>query len=114
MGAPTFKDCLAADISAVFLNKMEFADTHTINGKKMTALVDDNELQERDKFKMVGVGGGGTAYKATRMVYVAKADFGRRPALGVIVNLDGRDYRVAQGTTEEAGILAIALEANRT
>lgn len=48
------------------------------------------------------------------MVYVAKADFGRRPALGVIVNLDGRDYRVAQGTTEEAGILAIALEANRT
>ena len=114
MGAPTFKDCLAADISAVFLNKMEYADDHIINGKTMTAMVDDNELQERDKFKLVGVGGGGTAYKATRMVYVAKADFGRRPALGSTVNLDGRDYRVAQGTTEEAGILAIALEANRT
>ena len=114
MGAPTFKDCLVADISAVFLNKMELADTHTINGKKMTALVDDNELQERDKFKLVGATAGGTAYKATRMVYVAKADFGHRPALGATVNLDGRDYRVAQGTTEEAGILAIALEANRT
>ena len=114
MGAPTFKECLAADIPAVFLNKMEFADTHTINGKKMTALVDDNELQERDKFKLVGATAGGTAYKATRMVYVAKADFGHRPALGATVNLDGRDYRVAQGTTEEAGILAIALEANRT
>ena len=114
MGAPTFKDCLAADISAVFLNKMEFADTHTINGKKMTALVDDNELQERDKFKLVGATAGGPGYKATRMVYVAKADFGHRPALGATVNLDGRDYRVAQGTTEEAGILAIALEANRT
>ncbi len=114
MGAMTFKDCVAADISAVFLNKMEFADAHTINGKKMTALVDDNELQERDKFKLVGAAAGGTAYKAARMIYVAKAEFGRRPALGVIVNLDGRDYRVAQGTTEEAGILAIALEANRT
>lgn len=114
MGAPTFKECLATDISAVFLNKMEFADDHIINGKKMTALVDDNELQERDKFKLVGATAGGTAYKATRMVYVAKADFGHRPALGATVNLDGRDYRVAQGTTEEAGILAIALEANRT
>ena len=114
MDAPTFKDCVAADISGVFLNKMEFADDHTINGKKMTALVDENELQERDKFKLVGATAGGTAYKATRMVYVAKADFGHRPALGATVNLDGRDYRVAQGTTEEAGILAIALEANRT
>lgn len=114
MDAPTFKDCVAADIPAVFLNKMEFADDHIINGKKMTALVDDNELQERDKFKLAGAAAGGTGYKATRMVYVAKADFGHRPALGVIVNLDGRDYRVTQGTTEEAGILAIALEANRT
>ena len=103
MDAPTFKDCVAADISGVFLNKMEFADDHTINGKKMTALVDENELQERDKFKLVGAAAGGTGYKAVR-----------RPAMGVIVNLDGRDYRVAQGTTEEAGILAIALEANRT
>ena len=114
MGAPTFKECVAADIPAVFLNKMEFADDHIINGKKMTALVDDNELQERDKFKLAGAAAGGTGYKATRMVYGAKADFGHRPALGVIVNLDGRDYRVTQGTTEEAGILAIALEANRT
>lgn len=114
MDAPTFKDCVAADISGVFLNKMEFADDHTINGKKMTALVDENELQERDKFKLLGAAAGGTGYTATRMVYVAKADFGHRPALGATVNLDGRDYRVAQGTTEEAGILAIALEANRT
>ena len=114
MGAPTFKECVAADIPAVFLNKMEFADDHIINGKKMTALVDDNELQERDKFKLAGAAAGGTGYKATRMVYVAKADFGHRPALGVIVNLDGRDYRVTQGTTEEAGILAIPQAANRT
>lgn len=114
MGAMTFKDAVAADISTVFLNNLEFADTHTINGKEMTALVDDNELQERDKFKLLGAAGGGTAYKATRMVYVAKADYGKRPALGSTVNLDGREYRVVQGTTEEAGILAIALEANRT
>lgn len=114
MGAPSFKDCIAADISTVFLNRLEFAETHTVNGKEMAVLVDENELQERDKFKLLGAGPGGTAYKATRMIYVAKPDFGPRPALGALINLDGREYRVGDGTTEEAGMLAIALEANRT
>jgi hypothetical protein len=113
MGAPSFKDCIAADVANVFLNRMEFADAHTVNGQEMTVLVDENELQERDKFKLLGATQGGT-YKATRMIYVAKAEFGPRPALGVTVNLDGREYRVADGTTEEAGILAIALEAARS
>lgn len=35
MGAPTFKECLAADLPT-FLNPDEFADIHTINGKEMT------------------------------------------------------------------------------
>lgn len=114
MGAPSFKDCIAADVGAVFLNGQEFAGLHTVNGKQMTVVVDENELQERDKFKLLGAGPGGTGYKATRMIYVAKAEYGHRPALASTVNLDGREYRVAEGTTEEAGILAIALEALRT
>ncbi len=113
MGAPSFKDCIASDVAGVFLNRMEFADTHTINGQEMTVLVDENELQERDKFKLLGANQGGT-YKSTRMIYVAKTEFGPRPALGATLNLDGREYRVADGTTEEAGILAIALEALRS
>ncbi|MEG2175606.1 MAG: hypothetical protein RRY97_01930 [Oscillibacter sp.] len=113
MGAPSFKDCIAADVSNVFLNRLEFADKHTVNGKEMTVLVDENELQERDKFKLLGANQNGT-YKATRMIYVAKSEFGPRPALTATINLDGREYRVAPGTTEEAGILAIALEAVRS
>lgn len=114
MGAPSFKDCIAADVTATFLNHLEFADAHTVNGREMTVLVDENELQDRDKFSLLGATPGGTTYKATRMIYVAKVEFGKRPALGSTVNLDGREYRVAQGTTEEAGILAIALEALRS
>lgn len=114
MGAPSFKDCIAADVGAVFMNPQEFGEPHTVNGKTMTVIVDENELQERDKFKLLGAGPGGTNYKAARMIFVAKAEFGARPALGVPLNLDGREYRVAAGTTEEAGILAIALEAFRS
>jgi hypothetical protein len=113
MSAPSFKDCVAADIAGVFLNGAEFAESHTVNGKSMTVLVDENELQERDKFKLLGAGQSGT-YKATRMIYVSKAEFGPRPALGSTVILDGREYRVADGTTEEAGVLVIALEAVRS
>lgn len=35
-----FKDIIANDIDSVFLNLNEFADTATIDGKKMTVVVD--------------------------------------------------------------------------
>lgn len=111
MGAPSFKECLAADISTVFLNRLEFADLHTIDGREMTVLVDENELLERNK----GKGGShmdGT-YKARRLIYVKKTEFGARPALGKNLALDGRHYRV-DDCTEEAGMLAIELEAVRS
>ena len=93
MGAPTFKEQIAADISTTFLNCLEFADTHTVNGKEMAAVVDDNELLERDKAKIMAAQTEGT-YKARRLVYVAKADFGPRPAQGVVLTLDGKAYKV--------------------
>ena len=111
MGAPSFKESIAADVSTVFLNKLEFADLHTVNGKKMTVLVDDNELLERDKAKM-GTHMDGL-YKSRRLIYVAQKDFGPRPAIKSVLTLDGRVFRVAD-CTAEAGILAIELEAAKT
>ncbi len=112
MGAPSFKECIAADVFNVFLNRLEFADTHTVNSKKMTVLVDDNELLERDKAKLLGTQANGL-YKSRRLIYVAQADFGRRPAIGANLTLDGAVYRV-RDCTAEAGILSIELEAAKT
>lgn len=111
MGAPSFKDLVAADVSAVFLNKLEFADAHTIDGRAMAVLIDENELLERDKAKM-GTHMDGL-YKSRRLIYVSKLEFGPRPNQGKIIALDGRPFRVAD-CTEEAGILAIELEATKT
>jgi len=111
MGAPSFKDIVTADVSAVFLNKLEFADAHTVDGREMAVLIDENELLERDKAKMgTHVDG---LYKSRRLIYVAKSEFGPRPAYGKILALDGRPFRVAD-CTEEAGVLAIELEATKT
>lgn len=111
MGAPSFKDQIAADIFGTFLNAQEFADTHTVNGKEMTVVVDDNELLERDKSRLgTHVDG---LYKSRRLIYVAREAFGPRPAIGAMLNLDGRQYKVTD-CTEEAGVLAIELGATRT
>ena len=105
MGAPSFKDCVAADIHGVFLNTQEFADTHTIDGRKMDAVV------ERDAARG-GVHTDGT-YRTRRLLYVDKTDYGGRPMSGKILNLDGREYRVVQ-EDEAAGVLTIEIEAIRT
>lgn len=111
MGAPSFKEQIAADISGVFLNEQEFADKHTIDGKEMTVVVDENELLERDKARM-GTHQDGL-YKSRRLIYVSREEFGPRPPIGKQLNFDGRLFRVAD-CTEEAGMLAITLEAARS
>lgn len=47
------------------------------------------------------------------VTYVARAEFGPRPAIGAMLDLDGRQYKV-KDSTEETGILAIELEAVRS
>ena len=41
-----FKDMIAADVHAVFLNTEEFSDLHNINGKDMPVQEDSNEQIE--------------------------------------------------------------------
>lgn len=112
MAAPTFKELLAADISNVFLNLNEFAEIRLINGKKMAVMVDDNELLERDKATALGAQLTGT-YKVRRLIYVSKEEFGPRPAQDALLTMGTKEYRV-KSCTEEAGILALELEAVRS
>ena len=111
MNAQSFKEQIQADISNVFLNGEEFGALHTVNGKQLTAVIDDNELLERDKSR-VGMHTDGL-YQSRRLLYVKKADYGPRPAVGAALSLDGRMCRV-KGCTEEAGVLAIEVEAVKT
>ena len=93
------------------VNGQEFADTHTIDGREMDAVVDDDALLERDAARG-GVHSDGI-YRVRRLLYVAKADYGGRPPSGKRLNLDGREYRVVQAD-DAAGMLTIEIEANRT
>lgn len=105
-----FKEILRQDISDVFMNTEEFAAVHTLNGKKIPVMVDENELIEREKkakSKMDGV------YVRATLIYVKAIDYGPLPPVGSAVVLDGRTYKVMDAVNE-SGLYSLHLEANKS
>ena len=65
------------------------------------------EREKRMKSNMDGV------YVRQLLLYVASEDFGSLPPQGVLIKLDGQQYRVTDAT-DECGVYAIMLEVNRS
>lgn len=106
----TFKEQIRSDINTVFMNVDEFAVEHTVNGKRMPVMVDNNELIDRvqgNKSNMNGL------FTKTNLIYVKAKDFGPLPAVGSVLVLDGLAYRITDATNED-GLFSIHLEANRS
>lgn len=106
----SFKEILQQDVKAVFLNPLEFGETHLVNGKPMTIVLDDVENVEREK-KMKSNADG--IYTRQVLFYVAADDFGAFPIEGGMITIDGQRYTVVEAT-DECGIYAITIEANRS
>lgn len=102
-----FKEIIKADINNVFLNNDEFSDMHMINGNEMPAIIDEMELNEREKKLMVRDG----TYKKQKLIYVSAENYGNPPKINRPFDLDGRGYLVKE-VTEEDGMYSITLEAN--
>lgn len=105
----TFKDIIRNDID-LFVNQDEFADMHLIDGKEVPVMIDNNEQVEREKRMTQHMDG---IYKKQLLIYVKKSDYGVLPAIGKILNLDGRVYKIMDAIDED-GIFSISLEANRS
>lgn len=104
-----FKDAVKADIKQVFINHLEFADLHQIDGVEVLAVVDRDVLKERPNLT--------TSVDAHAMfeeeihVYVAYDDLSVKPVRGQILNLDGTIYLVSE-VHENMGVLEITIRAN--
>lgn len=110
MRTPTFKDLVAGDIKSVFLNPLEFASAHTVNGRRVDVVFDDIEHVEREKRMKSTMDG---IYTRQYFLYIAACDFGRLPAQGALVTVDGKGYLVMDAT-DEAGVYGLTLEAARS
>lgn len=84
-----FKDILKQDIKNTFLNNMEFADTHIINGKAVNAVLDDEILKEN-----------GILNNDELIIYVSSDEIGI-PSPNSILTLDGKNYIVVSASTTD-------------
>ncbi len=109
MAGLTFKGLLRQDMGRTFLNPMEFAEIHVVNGKKMPIVIDDNELMKRGKRVQSHMDG---VYVKQMLIYANATDFGPRPPVNSIVSVDKIDFVVAD-CQNEGGAYAIRLERNK-
>ncbi len=110
MNTPTFKEIMQRDVKQTFFNAAEFADTHTVDGKSMVAMIDDYENIEREKKMKSHMDG---IYARQILLYVMASEFGPLPAQGRLLKLDGKPYTVVDAT-DECGVYTITLEANKS
>jgi hypothetical protein len=102
-----FKEQAEMDLKRTFLNDLEFAEERQVDGEPMRVVVDDHSLVERG-----GAEHTDGIYSAQLLVYVSAAEYGARPKRNKLLNLDGRDYRIAK-VEEDMGLYTFTLEANR-
>lgn len=98
-----FKDAVANDVMAVFLNEDEFADVHEINGERVSCVI-DTDLTNGAGANLEGV------FVNTLNVYVREGDIDT-PVEGAILSVDGSMHLV-RSVSVENGMLVIAAEAN--
>lgn len=102
-----FKDAVAADIKRVFINPLEFADAHEINGQTVQAVIDSDVLKERQTPTATDYAEG--VMMGELLVYVSYDDIGRRPVRGEQMTIDGVIYYVVESVVN-MGVLEITVQ----
>ena len=100
-----FKDMVAADIAATFLNEDFFGEVYRVEGKNIRIVIDNDELKERQGGQDLAVAESATLFHA------AVADLPPRKAPGSNLNINGREC-IIDDWTESLGMATIALREN--
>ncbi|NLH01179.1 MAG: sugar ABC transporter ATP-binding protein [Clostridiales bacterium] len=97
-----FKDMVAADRKGVFLNLDFFGDTLCVEGKEIVAVIDSEELKNRQGGQELAVADSATLF------YARKEDLPARRAPGSNLNVNGREC-IIDAWQENAGIATVVL-----
>lgn len=105
----TFKEQIAADNAAIFINALEFAEEHNLNGSICNAILQDISVAD-DVTAKSGIAYAGI-YGNRLQVNCLKSDLPEIPVSGNGFELDGKLYLV-ESCADDMGILTIQLVAN--
>lgn len=103
-----FKESLVNDLSKVFINTNEFADTHNINGVDVDCVV-DKDLTDGLKNPMSNYQREGVFLRQI-LLFVKVADI-EKPVEGERLTLDNELY-IVDNVSEDNGLLEIHLSRN--
>lgn len=106
-----FQKQIAADNAAVFLNEMEFAELHDLNGTECMAIVQDISVAQSLTIQQGKDDYYPCLYGSQLQVNCQKADLPEVPVYGMRFYLDDKMYEV-ESVGDDMGILTIHLVAN--
>jgi hypothetical protein len=87
MGKLNLKEQLAKDV-AVFFNPMEFGEEHTLDGRVITCVIDNDRLKERSKKEYEGISVGEI------LLFVKIEDVNKKLEQGMPIVFDKRQMYV--------------------
>lgn len=90
----------------LFFSPDEFGELHSIDGKQIYIVVDDDKLIERQKGAEVGVA------ESSFLFFARVNDLPKRKGYGSVLNIDGKEYTVDNWSVA-GGIAQIALSQTR-
>lgn len=98
----TLKDLIASDIDLIFMQLDDFGETHRVEGKEITIVIDNDTLTEMKNGNILGVA------ESDLLIFARTEDLPGEKAPGSAINIDGRECNVDLWT-ENLGITQIAL-----
>lgn len=101
----SFKDMVANDIDAVFLNLEEFGEPHKIEGDTITAVLDDNSYAQGGQ--ELGLA------ESSLTLYAAIKDLPPRRSAGEGLLVDGREL-IISSWSEAMGVAIITFDQSMT
>ena len=102
-----FKEQIQKDLDAVFFNLDEFAELHRVEGKQITVVVDNDQLNKLKKGQILGL------IEADMLLMGREADFPADLEPDRLLNVDGRELLVVK-SGKDMGLVEVALRQNRT
>lgn len=105
----SFKEIMAQDISAVFMNEKEFADIYNIDGKDILAVLDTDLVHERNKRSYTEFAEGVNQGQIT--LFASRNDFTHVSVKDQLMVINGRSY-VVNEAADNSGVLEITLTIN--